>query len=1005
MLLRTTVGCGFFLTVAGVALATPDTRVPTSLRMRSRVVTPGSPHRASRQLAQAPAPDPLPPDYSPDDHASDPPGSVPAPSARPAPPRATGATAAAGPSDAELEKLADQSEPDEIIFITGSTIGRKTVTTPAPVTLVDRELLAASGVSTVGDSLQQLPAQVTSASSQVNFGGDGTTRVDLRGLGVFRTLTLINGRRVVPVGLGADVSADLNMIPLAMVDRVEILKDGASAVYGSDAIGGVVNVITRSDFVGSEAALYTGGSSHGDAFTYDASLVTGYSSADKNSRFVFSAGVQEQRPVLAGDRTFSATDKAYDYGRGIMIPGASTVAPAGRINSNAIDTNGDGRPDPVDLCGAQYCTSNGANGYRPFGVADLYNAQPISYLYTPSSRYHVYSVGSYKLGSQTELFFEASYAKRNSAQQVAPESFFGTAPISKDSMYNSVGGTVLDYQRRLVEFGPRRQLESVDAFRIVGGLMGTLPSSIKPFEDFKWELSYNYGRSNATTTAEGSLVQSRLAAALGPSFMSSNGVPTCGTSSNPIPGCVPMNILGPAGSIDPAAASYVTFAAMANGFNDQQSVLGQAHGQLAKLPNNGDLSLAVGGDVRRESGGFVPDGLTGSGDTTWVAAAPTAGSYTVLEAFGELSLVPISGKPLARWFELNLAARAFRYDTFGAGVTWKAGGLYRIVDSFAVRGTYSTAFRAPSVGELYQGAISLFLPATDPCDTRPAGMTITLDPDVAAECARQGVPAVSAFGSPVARHLITGNPKLEAETANVVTAGIVFEPPIKGVSITADYWQTNIANAIQRLTAPSIFTNCYLHHVQSSCALVHRNPAFGYAIDHVDIVQQNVGGAFYSGIDLALVLDRRVAGAGRFRTQLESQYLLQADLDDTVRLVHGLNNNDLGPRPQVRMTLTSVWEHPGGLGGGLNLRYIGSFKECEQSACSSGAPSRDVPRWYDLGLFASYALRSRMGKTAVTVGVNNVVDASPPAIYGGIGYDPGYDFKGRFFYTRVSQQF
>lgn len=479
MLLRSTIGCGLCIAVAGISLAAADAGAPRSLRMRTGVVTPTLPRRASKQLAQAPAPEPPAPHDSPGDGASDPPPSAQStvPPATPAPlqPAAENAVPGPGPSDAEFEKLAEGSAPDEIIFVTGSTIGRKTVTTPAPVTLVDREILAASGLSTVGDSLQHLPAQVTSASSQVNFGGDGTTRIDLRGLGALRTLTLVNGRRVVPVGLGADVPADLNMIPLAVVERIEILKDGASAVYGSDAIGGVVNVITRSDFEGSEATLYTGSSSHGDGFTYDASMVTSYHSENKDSRFLFSAGLQEQRPVLASDRGYSASDEAYDYARRAAVPGGSTAAPGGRINSYAIDTDGDGRPDPVDMCGAQYCTSNGNGGYRPFGIPDLYNARPTGYLYIPSSRYHLYSEGSHKLGSQTELFFEASYLKRDSAHQVAPESFFGNVPISKDSMYNPLGGTVLDYQRRLVEFGPRRQVENVDAFRIVTGLTGTIP--------------------------------------------------------------------------------------------------------------------------------------------------------------------------------------------------------------------------------------------------------------------------------------------------------------------------------------------------------------------------------------------------------------------------------------------------------------------------------------------------------------------------------------------------
>jgi len=965
----------------------------------------------AKQVAQAPPADPPPAGADqPGDAAGSQPASPPGTDAQPSPaaPAVRADDPAADLSDAEYQKLADQTLKEEVIFVTGSTIGRKTLTAPAPLTILDRELLRASGQAMIGDVIQQLPEQSSGANAQVNVGGDGSTRIDLRGLGAFRTLTLINGRRVVPNGMGANVPVDLNMIPLAIVERVEVLKDGASAVYGSDAIGGVVNVITRSDFEGSEASLYTGAAQRGDGFSYDASFVTGYNAVNKKSNVVFSVGVQNQRPVFAGDRAFSSNDMSYDYANKVAVPGGSTAAPWGRINSGAIDTNGDGRPDAVNLCGAQFCTSNGAGGYRPFvAPTDLYNYQPRNYLYTPSDRYHLYTAGSHEFASKLTGFFETSYMNRKSAQQLAEESFVNTTPISKDSMYNPLGGTVLGYQRRLVEFGPRRTEENIDTFRMVSGFKGSGPDDVALFKSFKWELSYNYGRSDAKLKAEGSLIKSHLAAALGPSFMNAAGVPTCGTLAKPIAGCVPMNILGPAGSIDPKAAAYVTFTGVGSGFNEQQTVLGQAHGQLAKLPNNGDLSLAMGGDVRKESGGFSPDPLSATGDTSGTALAPTSGSYNVIEGFGELSLVPVSGLPLARWVELSLAARAFRYNTFGSGVTWKAGGMYRMIDSFALRGTYSTAFRAPSIAELYQGTTAAFLPAVDPCDTRPFGTTITLDPEIAAECAKQGVPATASFGSALTRQQASSNPKLSAESAKVLTAGVVFEPPqIKGLSLTADYWRIDIANAIQRLGLTAVMANCYSHHDASACAQVHRNPVLGSAIDYIDLTTKNVGGVFQSGVDVALAFDQHLGAAGRFRQHLESQYLFKANLDNSVSVVHGLNNNDIGVRPRVRAILTSLWEHPSGVGAGFNLRYVGAFKECDQTACNSGMASRDVPQWYKADLFGSYSFKSRAGTTEITAGVNNVFDRSPPAIYGALGdYDPGYDFKGRFYYTRMSQQF
>jgi outer membrane receptor protein involved in Fe transport len=917
----------------------------------------------------------------------------------------------AGISDDEFARIAEQQSKEEVIFVTGSTIGRKTLTTPAPLTILDREMLAASGQPSIGDIIQQeIPVQSNAANAQTNLGGDGATRVNLRGLGTSRTLTLINGRRVVPGGWGANVAVNLNMIPLAIVERVEVLKDGASAVYGSDAVGGVVNIITRSDFEGSEASLFTSGASRGDGLAYDASFVTGYNSPNRHSNVVFSVGLQEQHPIFAGDRTFSSNDMTYDFVNKTAVPGGSTAIPNGRINTKTIDTNGDGIPDPVDLCGSQYCTSNGSGGFRPFvQPADLYNYQPLNYLYTPSSRYHLYSSASHRLTPTITGFFEASYGNSSSEQQLAEESFVNTTPISKDSMYNPTGGTVLGYQRRLVEFGPRHTPETMDAFRLVGGFTGVVPDDAPALKNFKWELSYNYGRGSSEVEAHGNLIKSRLAAALGPSFMSAAGVPTCGTPARPIAGCVPMNILGPAGAIDPAAASYVTFTGVGSGFNEQQTALAQAHGRLVTLPNDGDLSLAIGGDFRKESGGFTPDPLSATGDSTGTAVTPTAGSYNVIEGFGELSLVPISGKPMAEWVELNLAARAFRYNTFGSGVTWKAGGLYRIINGFAVRGTYSTAFRAPSISELYQGTSAAFLPGFDPCDTRPLGAPIMLTPEVAAECAREGVPTNAVFGSSLVRQQARSNAKLKAETAKVATAGIVFEPPqVKGLSLTADYWRIDIDKAIQRLSSNVTLANCYTRHVMSACEQVHRNPLAGNAIDYIDLQTQNIGGTADSGLDLAVAYEHRFESLGRLRESIESQYLFKSNIDNTAQVLHGLNNTDLGAHPQVRANFSSMWQHPTGIGAGFNLRFIGAYKECEQNNCNGGTASRDVDQWYKADVYGSYAVKSAAGTTTLTLGVNNVMDRQPPSIYGATlgDYDPtAYDFKGRSFYARMSQQF
>jgi len=982
------------------------------MRARSQPKAPGAPGRSTRQVAQAANPDQTAPEPDP---SADKPGQPAAASAEatgePAQPTQPSLEQSADLSDAEFAKLAEQSK-EEVIIVTGSTIGRKTLTTPAPLTVLNRESLIAAGRSTVGDIIQFLPAQTNGINAQTNNGGDGSTRVDLRGLGAARTLTLINGRRVVPSGNGANSSVDLNTIPLAVIDRVEVLKDGASAVYGSDAIGGVVNIITRNDFTGSEATVYTGGSQRGDGFVYDASFVSGYNSDSKNGNIMFSAGVQKQEAVFAGDRSFSSYDKTYDYPTRTEVRGGSTAVPNGRINAKAIDVNGDGKPDTVDLCGAgvQFCTTNGMGGYRPFvSPDDLYNFQPINYLFTPSARYNLYSAGQYKLRPEVSTFFEASYMNRSSDQQLASEPFSNAVPISKDSIYNPMGGDILGYQRRLDEFGPRSTVEAINNFRMVAGIQGSVPNDVELFKNFKWEASYNYGRNDGEVRNQGNLIKSRLANALGPSFVNAQGVPTCGTLAKPIVGCVPMNILGPVGSIDAAAKNYVTFTGVRSGFSEQQTASAGAHGRLITLPNNGDLSLAIGGDIRKEAGGTTPDPLTATGDTTGNAAAPTAGSYNVVEGFGELSLVPVSGKEFADWLELDLAARAFRYNTFGSGVTWKAGVLFRTFNGISVRGTYSTAFRAPSVIELYQGKADSFPATADPCDTKPRGTTITLDPSVAAECLAEGVPSNAVFGTAQQRAQIGGNVNLKAESAKVLTAGMVFEPPqVKGLSFTADYWSIDIDNAIQALGATVILQSCYNQGNPAFCSQIHRNPTLGNAIDYIDNPVQNVGGTQTSGVDFAGGYEHKFETLGRFREVAEAQYLLKYNLDNVSQVLHGLSRYDLGARPRFKGNFSSMWSHPNGAGAGFNVRYVGPFKECDQNNCNGGAMSRDVAKWYKADVYASYSAKSSAGTTSLTVGVNNVMDRNPPIIYIGFQADsdaPTYDYMGRFIYARLSQQF
>ncbi|HTR56114.1 MAG TPA: TonB-dependent receptor [Kofleriaceae bacterium] len=1027
-----------------------------------------------------------PPPPPPDQNAG---GTQPQPPPPP-PPGGAGAGSAAGTgdlTDEELAKMAEaeaKTQSEEVITVTGSLVERRELTTPAPITVVDREKLLAAGITNVGDILQQIPAQGNALNEQNNNGGDGSVRINLRSLDTGRTLVLMNGRRMVPSGLGADDSVDLGTIPLAMIDRVEVLKDGASATYGSDAIAGVVNIITRQDFNGTEATIYTATSQRGDGNNYDLSFVTGHSS--KKGNITFSAGYQHQDAVMAGDRDFSKTTSVYDFagakagtcGKAGEMSCASlsgsSATPTGFIDP---DPTGDGMTDILNVpgCTNSYstggltvgtpatggCTFNPATGgYKNFVFGDAthfndsYNYQPQNYLFTPSDRINVFGQGHYDITENTRAFFEGSFNGRHSAQQLAPEPLFLAQfglVISADSMYNPFGnqgqfgamqpggaGVELDdYNRRLNEFGNRFYSQDVNTGRLVVGLDGKLPAEAGPLKDWKWEVSYNYGRVDATSTSRGDLILSHVQNALGPSTADPvSGQPTCytdNTFTTAIPGCVPLNVITP-GKVTPDMINYLTFTGIQSGFNEQHTALAQAHGKIVDLPNHGDVSFAIGGDYRHEQGGVQPDPLTSTGDTTGNAQAPTEGAYHVFEGFSELSIVPVSGLNAAQWVQLDAAGRAYDYnikDVNGnntTGVTGKVAALWKTAGGISFRGTYGNSFRAPNVADLYSGQTDDYVDINDPCDTNPPSgpMPITPGTPLAKKCQEQISPGNNGYltykgnGAPQQRFKVGGNPNLQPETANTATVGVVLEP-IKGLAFTLDYWNINITNAITALPPQAVFANCYEGGLDKFCNLIQRDPTTHHITTVYDL-ETNVGGIVTSGLDIGGSYTTKVPNAGNIRVGADATYLFKynedtGQVDPTTGkdvIIHGRNYYDLGVLPALRFLVFASWVHPSGFGAGVTGRYVGGYTECDSDDCQPQGPTTPENGTHSIGqyltadLYLDYMLKSGAGTTKITVGVNNLTDIQPPVIYNGQALnadESAYDFMGRYFYVRLSHLF
>src|SRR5215510_42650 len=458
-------------------------------------------------------------------------------------PSTAGGTPPDQPAAEAAQPAAEAAEPtapkgkragEEEIVVTGSRVRRKDLTTPAPITVINKEQVQASGKVSIGDFLQTLPEQGNAVNTSVNNGstGDGSTRVSLRGLGTARTLVLLNGRRFVAGGPGANESVDLSSIPPGALERIEVLKDGASAVYGTDAISGVINLITRKRMNGVEVTGFAGTSTHGDGTTYDLNALAGTSG--QVGSILFSAGYYNQQTVWAGDRAFARDPRAFSTtGIGILnnqkgeyTQGSSTV-PIGTVvlgvcrpetppnvpcqgRSNIPNPNRDPRidfynaliarypantstfirttpSDPRDklcdsggICWRPYATSQLVNEQDPLAGGDGYNFQPENYLVTPQQRVSLYSIGEARLGSAARGYFEGSYVNRQSGQTLAPEPLNSSGEgisFAANSIYNPFGVTFGDVRRRLLEFGTRDVRQDIDTFRVVTGVDGTLPET------------------------------------------------------------------------------------------------------------------------------------------------------------------------------------------------------------------------------------------------------------------------------------------------------------------------------------------------------------------------------------------------------------------------------------------------------------------------------------------------------------------------------------------------
>jgi outer membrane receptor protein involved in Fe transport len=656
---------------------------------------------------------------------------------------------------------------------------------------------------------------------------------------------------------------------------------------------------------------------------------------------------------------------------------------------------------------------------------------------TPAQRYNLWASGDTRFTENARGFFEANYSNRESKIQLAPEPLIigpggvtdpggNLVSVAKDNVYNPFGKSFSLLSRRLDEFGPRTHAFNIDSVRAVLGASGSLSDVFGPLKGWGWDVSYNYGSTAATFVLGGSLQSSKLQAAVGPSFRLPGGAAVCGnpgpdgvpgTSDDVIvPGCVPLDLFHGAGSITPAQVAYLGYVGTSKGANLMETYSGNLNGELVKIPGaERPIGLALGVEHRIASGSFINDPLAAKFDSTNGGSYDTSGGYNATEGYAELSVPLVSGKEGVENLEVSLSARTFHYNSFGSDSTYKLGGQYAPIRGVTLRGTYSTAFRAPSIPDLYSGQFDNFPAVSDPC-AAPANAQIA---------ARCGVAANNGDDSTQLRSTNGGNPALKPETAKIFTVGVVYEPSyVKNFSATLDYYNVKVDKAIATIGEATILAGCYTTGAQPQyCSLIQRDQA-SQQVTRIINLNQNVGTEEVAGLDLALRYMLPVEQAGRFTFTFDGTWLQKHDqtlADGSV--VHGKDTFDLqtasgsgGTNPSYKFNAGVVWGLEG-FGAGVSTKFLSAFKECGTPGGTFDGGGlcyvdsnyqRRVKAYNTYDVFVSYNLSTAAGKTALMLGVNNALDTMPAKIYNGFASSTDqytYDQMGRFFYARLTQSY
>ena len=950
------------------------------------------------------------------------------PGAALAQPVKVGPDAAVAPSASPQAVAASDSVDADTIIVTGSRIRRDPLNQDSPVIVLDQSALQQTGLSALADVLQRLPSASGGLNSKVNNSGNignppdgggvgaGSAEIDLRYLGAKRTLVLVDGLRFVngSSGSGIPSTVDLNTIPVSSIERVEVLQSGQSPLYGSDALAGVVNIITKFQQDGLQASAQFGTFRQGDGHTQDYNASYGVNGP--TTHVVFGASYVKQEAVRTRDRSTSQFPNPGQTSCSNPIGGCSSAIPNGRFTvlglpNLTLKAPVAGRPrfDPLNPTGPN-------SDFRAFSSADAFNFSPFNYFLTPSERYGAFVSFKQELGSSVNFRLKAEYNRRNSQNQAAflplfvgPDAGNGnlldTISIDVTNPYNPFGVTLsagkpgeapANYstvRRRLVEAGQRTYTQRVDTMSVTGGFDGSfLVGAHKWFWDVNAVLGYN----DAHQLFTGNVNAAKLAQALGPVALCTGA-------------CVPFNIFGGQGSVTPAMLAFVGFDENSRSTQRLEDYTANLSGDLFDLPA-GPVGFAVGYEHRYQRGTFNPDPVIVAGLGSDIPAQPANGSYNSDEVYAELRVPLLKEVPFFYSLEVDGAVRHSDYSTSGGNTTYTGSGLWKPVQDLLLRGSYAQGFRAPSIGELFGAASRADAPIDDPC-TNVAGSPWRTSATVRANCIANGVPANGSYQEPNGGQLpVTtgGNRALKPETSRTLLFGGVYSPGWARDSgfaslfnVEANYYDIKVRGAIAPIDAAITLSRCANLGDPVSCAAVTRTP--NGLVQRINGVLQNIGEIRTRGIDLTLNYRTPETGIGVFGVSANGNYLLK--YTETVPAAVGTTTTNYRGRtrgfpdqsyPKFKATTIVNWQL-GDVTASYTGRYINSVKEFNNKKLNSRLYS-DI----QLSYAPSFVLDHKL---VLTAGVNNVFNIDPPACFSctGPNYDPTtYDVPGQFGYLRLT---